>query len=453
MKLCNILCIALITSTCAQAATIDEIIVRQQWPWSTEIKVEYIISGVSEPVNITLEAFDGDIPLAIPASAVKGDVYGISANGIGTISIDPEKAFAGRVAIPDFNVRLTPVAAPANIGEVIYKIIDIESTPMPVTDVTRADILNGKYGTYETDYSKIGPGFTTSLSDVLIWTGVTNGDLYRTSKIVLRKIPAAGKSFTMGVRASQKDNTWQVSDVSVSFSHDYWMGVFEMTQYQIRKLNPSYVSWETNTVYCDVRAGGQLCYSNIRGETNWPKKTDHSDVTASSPIGVLQMQTGLSKLDLPTEAMWEFAARAGTTTDLPSGKDYSLDNYAEIGRGWQINCILASTQPGNEGNDYPLRDSDLNYGLGKVGMYRPNAYGLYDTIGNAMEAVLDIFDPNNPPAGGLDPVGAPDWVGDCWFVQKGGSYQHQFNSLGYRARQVFWQTPAPSGFRLCLHEN
>ena len=280
MKSCHVFCLAVVASTCARSATIDEIIVRQQWPWSTEIKVEYVISGVSEPVNIDVEAFDEDVQLSIPASAVKGDVYGVSADGIGTISIDPEKAFAGRVVIPNFNVRLTPVAAPSNINEVIYKIIDVESSPMPVTDVTRADILNGKYGTYETDYSKMGPGFATSLSDVLIWTGVTNGDLYRTSKIALRKIPAAGKSFTMGVRASQKDNASQVADVSVSFSHDYWMGVFEMTQYQIRKLNPSYESWETNAVYRDVRAAGQLCYSNIRGETNWPRKTDHSDVTA-----------------------------------------------------------------------------------------------------------------------------------------------------------------------------
>ena len=453
MKTEKILCFSVLASMCAHAATIDDVIVRQQWPWSSEIKIEYVISGVVDPVNLTIEAFDGNAPLNIPVEAVKGDIYGISANGIGTITIYPEKAFAGRTSISEFNVRLTPIVASSNVNEVVYKIIDIEQTPMSVTDVTRADILNGKYGTYETDYSKVGPGFTTSLSDVLIWTGVTNGDLYRTSKIALRKIPAAGKSFTMGVREDQKDNVRQVSGVNVSFSHDYWIGVFEMTQYQIRKLNPSYESWETNVVYRDVRAGGKLSYTGCRGDTGWPKKTDHSDVTAASPIGVLQRQASLPNLDLPTEAQWEFAARAGTTTDLPSGKDYSIGNYAEIGRGWGINCEVAEMQPGNAGNVYPLRDSDLSYGIGKVGMYRPNAYGLYDMMGNAMEAVLDISDDSKLPSGGLDPVGAPDWVGDCWFVLKGGTYQYQFNSAGYRARQVFWQDPATTGFRLCLHEN
>ena len=35
-----------------QAATVDQVIVRQQWPWSTDVKVEYRVTGVTRPVDI-----------------------------------------------------------------------------------------------------------------------------------------------------------------------------------------------------------------------------------------------------------------------------------------------------------------------------------------------------------------------------------------------------------------
>ena len=101
MKTSKILCCTLLASTCSTAATIDDVIVRQQWPWSSEIKVEYIISGVTDPVNLTVEAFDGNVPLNLPDSAVTGDIYGISASGLGTITIDPEEAFPDRTSISE----------------------------------------------------------------------------------------------------------------------------------------------------------------------------------------------------------------------------------------------------------------------------------------------------------------------------------------------------------------
>ena len=46
------------------AATIEQVIVRQQWPWSTIVKVEYKLSGVTSPVDISVAAYNGDEPLA-----------------------------------------------------------------------------------------------------------------------------------------------------------------------------------------------------------------------------------------------------------------------------------------------------------------------------------------------------------------------------------------------------
>ena len=47
-------------ATAAQAAKIEQVIVRQQWPWSTDVNVEYKLSGVTGPVDVAVTAYDGE---------------------------------------------------------------------------------------------------------------------------------------------------------------------------------------------------------------------------------------------------------------------------------------------------------------------------------------------------------------------------------------------------------
>ena len=135
-----------------------------------------------------------------------GQIYSLDANKDYEIMIDPIKAFGNGVkCIPNFKISLTAREATSASTNVLYKIFDIKERK--VVDVTRGALLNGEWGSVETDFGAIGPGYTTTLEDVVIWTGVTNDVSYKTSKIVVRKIPAgAFKGYHPGGAIPEENN-------------------------------------------------------------------------------------------------------------------------------------------------------------------------------------------------------------------------------------------------------
>ena len=122
---------------------------------------------------------------------------------------------------------------------------------------------------------------------------------------------------------------------------------------------------------------------------------------------------------LPTEAEWEYACRAGTTTAYSFG-DSITKNYANFD----------------------------NSSISSVGSYKPNAFGLYDMHGNVWEWCEDIY--GAYPAGAVtDPKGLATGTSH---VLRGGS----FFDFGSRARSSFRFVSAPTnrnnlfGFRLVM---
>ena len=253
-----------------------------------------------------------------------------------------------------------------------------EPTPPPGTNIYMVVDLSG--GTN-------AASFAISYLDEVPEGGWT--EEYKTTKMVLSKIEA-GK-FTMG---SPKDELGRYNDEvqhEVTLTKPFFAGVFEVTQKQYELImgnNPAYYQG-------DARPVEYVSYDMIRGAekgTNWPAK---SEVDATSFFGILRSKTGLS-FDLPTEAQWEYACRAGTTTALNSGKNLSdedqCDEMNEVGR-----CY------GNMNDEKGGYDEHTT-----VGSYLPNAWGLYDMHGNVLEWCLDWYqsdlgsDPATDPKGNTE---------------------------------------------------
>ena len=144
-----------------------------------------------------------------------------------------------------------------------------------------------------------------------------SNDTCRTTELWLRRIPRG--TFTMGSPEDELGRNGDEVQHQVTLTQDYYIGVFEMTQKQYELVtgsNPSDFKGDTRPVEC-------VSYYDLRGTSaeggaGWPAKGHAVDV--NSFFGVLRAKTGLV-FDLPTEAQWEYACRAGTTTALNSGKN------------------------------------------------------------------------------------------------------------------------------------
>ena len=363
------------------AAKVEEVKVRQQWPWSTDIKVEYTLSGVTAPVDISITAYDGERQLDTAAlvAATTGDRFAITDNGVHTLTIDPVKAFGtGQIALADFKVYVDVAESSESMTEVLYKVIRLSDGNC--RDLTRADFLNGKVdGGYETDYSKIYSTYSTSLSDVLIWTGVTNDVAYKTTHIVMRHIKCKGVQWTMGGDRTQTD----APACQVILTNNFWISVFPITVGQHKALGASgrsgsYGIYPAETNLCPATGWRE----NIRDKTSvvWPNNR-HS-VASSSWLWTMRSKTGYD-FELPTEAQWEFAARAGVyppielyTGQANMARDSAVLRTAVGKIAWfNENAGMTNGQ----------------YNWHPVGSLKPNAFGLYDLLGGGAEYMLNTF--------------------------------------------------------------
>ena len=216
--------------------------------------------------------------------------------------------------------------------------------------------------------------------------GVTN-DLYKTDHVLLRKIPAKNVVWKMGSPDNEVGRTALYEQQhKVKLTNDYYLAVFPTTQRQLRVMGRSGAAAGPNDSTFvgdeypgndDLKPADRISLENLRGYysttwTGWP--SNRHEVAAGTVIDYARKNTGVA-FDLPTEAQWEYACRAGTGTAFNSGKNmsgpYSTAELNEIGWFAGNSTTNGVAQPH------------------EVGLKKPNAWGLYDMHGNMFEWVLD----------------------------------------------------------------
>jgi formylglycine-generating enzyme required for sulfatase activity len=255
--------------------------------------------------------------------------------------------------------------------------------------------------------------------------GVTDSR-WKKDWLLLRKIPSTqGESVTLG----STDNEWgrQANETPrfVSITRPFYMGIFEVTQRQWENVNGNRPSYWNNTTDWEERPVEFVSYYDIRSSANgnaavagtdWPNN-GHAVGTGSFMEKLRAKTGGILEFDLPTDAQYEYACRAGTTGPWNNGIGASNNaqdaNLALLGR-YQYNGGK------NGSGDWPRDCLALN-ATAKAGSYLPNVWGLYDMHGNVFELCLDCYIASDATLSGDDPAG-PVLAADSLRVIRGGGY-------------------------------
>ena len=347
----------MLAAICASAAAsvacaldVSNVSARQRWPWNDLVDVEFTLSDVESTetfyridIRATYPGMAGDAAAAkslVSEPLVKG-------NGVHTLVWNMGADFPGLVAS---NLTVSVSAAPLAPTDPVYMIVDL-------TDGASA-------ASYPVRYSISGPDLTS--------------DACRTTELWLKLCPAG--TFTMGSDSDRYVEYARLPAHTVTLTKPFWLGVFECTQEQWFRVKGNWPSYYTNETYRATRPVENVKYNNdIRPYTGW---YDDGAIAANSStfMGRLRTKTGL-KFDLPTEAQWEYACRAGTTGFVYDSRITSstIGSYARV-------------TPLVSGDHY----ADISGGTGKVGSFAPNPWGFYDMYGNVSEICGDGNVGNNP---------------------------------------------------------
>ena len=366
----------------AKGVMISDVVAKQRYPWNGKVDITFTETGAVgyAAISVTAEDLENGSNYVAEASALSGDT-GMAAgahhvvwdlNAQGLEIVSTNVVFTVAYCIPQ------------------YCVIDLSA--------------GASASSYSVTYLTKPP------------SGGFNVDEYKTTKLALRLVEPG--TFMM---CGQYETT---------LTKPFYCGVFEVTQRQYELVTGSNPSCYKG----DMRPVEFVSWNTIRGDSstyNWPGS---SNVDLNSFMGRLRARTGLD-FDLPTEAQWEYACHAGTSTDYSNGTNYG-GNYSNDPNLNLLGRYSYNRSDGKGG----YTDAHTT-----VGSYLPNAWGLYDMHGNVWEWCLDWYGSLSSPM--TDPSGSSSGANR---VTRGGSWIYGASSCisSYRSYNFPSYSYDYIGFRL-----
>ena len=246
-----------------------------------------------------------------------------------------------------------------------------------------------------------------------------NGTIPLSGTVNLDMIWIKPGTFMMGSPEDELCRDGDETQHQVTLTKGYWLGKYEVTQAQYEAVmgtNPSYFK------------GADLPVEKL----SWYDAKDFCTKLTAKEKAAGRLPEGY-EYTLPTEAQWEYACRAGTTTALNSGKNLSDEADEE-------ECPEM-----DEVGWYYYNSDEMTH---PAGQKQPNAWGLYDMHGNVFEWCLDWYG-DYPASPVTDPTGPT--TGD-YRVLRGGSWYFYASSCrsAYRYEGRLVNYNDNYGFRVAL---
>ena len=340
---------SLMMSAAAAESSVTIKRVTQRWPWNNKVDIEYTVSGGQD-----VEA--GVFCRLVFTANVDGVDYII--DGVHDVGANAGTTAEGESHIVTWTPPAGLKAANCKMTAKLYKADNPSGDDYMVIDLLAGTVsYEGLLASQESSNDRY------------------NRPLYKTDKMVLRKVPAGGEYPTGD--DSRADNTRRIWKTD----RDYYIGVFLVTQSQFEKFgqwgNSSHADNKVEVEGNEVahRPVDQVTWTAARGEITEdvpllpvdPVPPIASAAWNTKFLQRLNLKTGNRfNFDLPTEVMLEIAIRAGTTSTFFWGED------------WKTLPLEYTVCTENSGDKTVA-----------VGSRAPNGWGIFDAVGNVYVWCLD----------------------------------------------------------------